>query len=497
MKKKLLKRLYLLILLTALFLQQFALAAGEDEWPLSSVGWTGKYDGSGVRVAVIDTGISGKYLDPSHILEGKNYVFPDSGTDDLVGHGTCIAGILLGSESLGITGVAPGCELVPLVYYSMYPSGVPENGGVGAICSAIYDAVDVYGCRIINISSGTPSDDGRLDEAAAYAEEKGVLVISSVGNDNITAPENIYYPAACGTVVGVGAADTGGWAAQFSQRNFSVKLLAPGVGIPAVPLGNSEELKTVSGSSYSAAYVTGAAARLLECSPGLTPAQLREILYGSAADVGETGYDIDSGWGILSLNACLAAAERYLPFADVESGSWYYDAVLSCYRAGLFTGTGRTGFFPNIPMTRAMFVTLLYRLEGEPEIGSAAAFDDVKDGMWYTDAVSWAAFSGLVLGTGDGRFQPEGAVSRQDMVTIMNRYALFKGIDLSVEENFDLTGYADAPDINGYAYDAFRWACASGLISGNGDGLLCPKDNATRAQAAVLFLRYINIMTEP
>jgi len=279
--------------------------ANESVWPLSDSG-TLKYDGSGVRIAIIDTGVSCKYLDGSHVVAGKNYIFPDKDVDDLIGHGTALAGIILGSEVLGIEGVAPGAEIVPLVYYSRYISGVPKNGGIEAICEAIYDAIDLYDCRIINISSGITADNDKLREAIAYAEEKNVLVVSSVGNANRSKPNDIYYPAAYETVVGVGAANEKNEAAYFSQRNFSVKLLAPGTNVPTSPIGNSSKPVKVSGSSYAAAFVSGAAALLLEGNPELSAAQLRELLYNFAKDLGPEGYDTDTGWGLLDVSKALS-----------------------------------------------------------------------------------------------------------------------------------------------------------------------------------------------
>jgi len=305
MKHKLTRILITIIIFTFLLSQPVFARNGESAYLLPESD-TSVHIGSGVRIALIDTGISCKYIDGSNILAGKNYVFPDWDTDDLVGHGTAIAGIILGSEKLGIKGVAPGAEIVPLVFYSRYISGVPKNGGIEAICSAIYDAVDVYNYRIINISSGITADDDKLREAIAYAEEKNVLVVSAVGNSNRSSPKSVYYPAAYETVIGVGAADENNEAAYFSQRNYSVKLLAPGTNIYTVPINNSSKPVKVNGSSYATAFVVGAAALLLEENPELTAAQIRELLYQSATDLGLEGYDTETGWGMVDISKALS-----------------------------------------------------------------------------------------------------------------------------------------------------------------------------------------------
>ncbi len=304
-----LRRIFAIFIIVLLLSQPITARAGSGELQLS-VADTIKYNGSGVRIGLIDTGISCKYIDDSNVVHGKNYVFPERTENDLIGHGTAVAGIILGSEALKLEGIAAGAEIVPLVFYSRHTSGVPANGGINAICQAIYDAVNIYNCRIINISSGITADNSKLRKAIAYAEKKSVLVVSSVGNTNRSSPEDIYYPAAYETVVGVGAANDKKMAAEFSQRNASVKLLAHGTDIPTAPIDNSSELLEVTGSSYAAAFVTGCAALLLEANPELNTKQLRDILYSSADDLGAKGYDIETGWGMLDITKALSVAEK-------------------------------------------------------------------------------------------------------------------------------------------------------------------------------------------
>jgi subtilisin family serine protease len=155
------------------------------------------------------------------------------------------------------------------------------------------------------------NDNKKLREAIAYAEKKNVLVVASAGNTNYSHPEDVYYPAAYETVVGVGSVDENKKIAGFSQRNSSVKLVAPGTNISTVPITNRTKPALVNGSSYSAAVVAGVAALLLEANPELDVARLREILYRSAEDLGSPGYDTDSGWGMVNVSEALSEAKKY------------------------------------------------------------------------------------------------------------------------------------------------------------------------------------------
>lgn len=254
-----------------------------------------------VRIAVIDTGISTVAIDFSHIIEGYNYIRPHDGTEDKIGHGTAIAGVLVGSEAADAEGICPNAVLVPLVYATKDEMGITIKGDTSMVAQAIYDAVDVYDCDIINISSGSTSDSKSLRSAAAYAEEKGVLVVSSAGNSNLYRPQDIYYPGAYDTVLCVGSANLNAEVSPFSQRGNMIDILAPGSNLRVVSI-RAKKIRAF-GTSYSTAYVTAAAAKLLEQNPGLTPVELRNILCSSAKDIGEPGFDPDSGWGILDLTA--------------------------------------------------------------------------------------------------------------------------------------------------------------------------------------------------
>ncbi len=179
------------------------------------------------------------------------------------------------------------------------------------------------------------------------------------------------------------------------------------------------------------------------------------------------------------------------PFRDVAESDWYYGSVKFANQNELFNGTAADTFSPNMPMTRAMLVTVLWRLDGRPAAKAAASFTDVAGGTWYTEAVAWAAGSGIVNGVGAGRFDPDGNVTREQIAAIIYRYAGFKG--RPVDQKADLSGFPDLGSVGSWARDAFAWANAAGLITGtreNGVDYLAPQQNATRAQVAAILMRY-------
>ena len=176
-----------------------------------------------------------------------------------------------------------------------------------------------------------------------------------------------------------------------------------------------------------------------------------------------------------------------LPFHDVAEGDWFYDAVRYAYETGLMDGVGDNLFAPNSETTRAQLVTILYRLAGEPEPGGGSGFSDVAAGTWYTDAVAWAAENGIVNGTTDTTFAPGEDITREQLVTVLYRYAESKGNDVSASA--DLSGYPDAGQVQDYAQPAMAWAVAEGIVEGM-DGNLNPAGNATRAQIATILMRF-------
>ena len=175
-----------------------------------------------------------------------------------------------------------------------------------------------------------------------------------------------------------------------------------------------------------------------------------------------------------------------LPFTDVSADDWFYDPVCFVYSQGLMTGTSATTFEPNTPLSRAMLVAVLHRLEGSPQ-ASAGDFIDVADSDWYAQAVNWAASVGVVNGFDDGTFQPNTAITREQLAAILCNYAQYKGFDTSASGS--LSTFTDAASVSDWAKESVEWAVGSGLIGGYEDSTLRPQGTTTRAEVASVLQR--------
>ena len=218
--------------------------------------------------------------------------------------------------------------------------------------------------------------------------------------------------------------------------------------------------------------------------------------------VSALGHDFKDG----TCTRCGASDPNYKPvdptpeatFTDVSETAWYKNSVDYAVEHGLMNGTGTNTFEPESTMTRAMLVTVLWRYAGAPKPG-ANPFTDVPNGKWYTDAVAWAAENGVVNGVGDGKFEPDGSVTREQMATILYRYAQKVGIDTS--KHTELSAFPDASRVSAYARTPMQWIVAEGVIGGsreNGQDWLNPQGNATRAEVATILMRFIeNVAKRP
>ena len=180
-----------------------------------------------------------------------------------------------------------------------------------------------------------------------------------------------------------------------------------------------------------------------------------------------------------------------LGFDDVKETDWFYESVKFVKERGYMSGVGESEFAPNSTLTRAMLVTILYRLENSPECGNSP-FTDVKNDTWYSKGVAWAAETGIVNGVGKGLFAPNNNITREQIAVILYNYA--KTHDLDISHYDELNGFKDVSEVSEWASDAVHWAVGANLISGKGEGLLDARGNATRAELATILKRFTENM---
>lgn len=176
-------------------------------------------------------------------------------------------------------------------------------------------------------------------------------------------------------------------------------------------------------------------------------------------------------------------------YYDLNTNAWYHEAIDFVLSEGLMNGTGGRYFSPSVATNRAMIVTILWRLEGQPYVASKLSFKDVASGVWYTEAVRWAASEGIVEGYSETEFGPLDNITREQLATILYRYAQYKGEDVSTSGS--LSSYNDAAKVSDWAYAAMRWACGNGIMNGKGNGVLDPQGSALRSEVAQVLMNYL------
>ena len=175
-------------------------------------------------------------------------------------------------------------------------------------------------------------------------------------------------------------------------------------------------------------------------------------------------------------------------FSDAAATAWYHDGVHYVLENGLMQGVEDNLFEPYSSTTRAMMAQILFNMEGRPSTDHEPDYTDVYSGMWYTEAVRWASSEDIMEGYGGGLFGPDDEMTREQLVTIVYRYAGYKGVDVS--ELSDFTGYTDVNKIGGWALNGMRWAVGCGAVTGRTETTLNPQDTANRAEIATIIMRY-------
>lgn len=467
------------------------------QWSIKSTGisyaWDKGYNGDNVKIAVIDSGVYSMHEDfeGTKFDRGVNVIDGSHDVTDEMGHGTFVCGVLGAARdnNLGVAGFCTGATLIPIKCF-----GAGKETSASYIVSAIYEAVDVYDCDVINLSLGMTHDMKTMREAVRHASDKGVIIVSAVGNEGTT---QLNYPAAYDCVIGVGSIDKNGAVAPFSQKNNSVFIVAPGVSLVGLGKATNKTYILGDGTSYSTPHVTAAAAILKQYAPSATCKDFAALLQESAVEAGPAGYDTSYGYGVLNIEKFVSLMEEYnldnigTVFPDVK-GHWAEQSIGFCVNRKLFTGVASGRFAPETTMNRAMFVTVLSRMSGENISGFPNSFSDVPNNAWYTQPCAWGSAAGIVSGVGNGEFNPEGSVTREQMAVFLYRFAELYGLDDGSYDKAVLYSYKDRTEVSPWAKDAMAWAVDGGLITGRSGNTLSPRESAKRCEVATIISRFVN-----
>jgi len=466
-----------------------------EQWSISDIGistaWDAGLNGKNVKIAVIDSGVNSLHEDfeGTNFGSGMNVMNGSHDVTDEMGHGTFVSGILGAARNNGV-GIAGFCTDATIIPIKCFGKGIETSASY--IISAIYKAVDDYGCDVINMSLGMEQDMESMREAVDYAVSKGTIIVSAVGNNG---KATLNYPAAYDCVVGVGSVDKYGQVAGFSQKNQSVFVVAPGVNIVSLGYKASDSYAQGDGTSYSTPFVSVAAVILKQYMPSATARDFEAILKASSIDAGTVGYDTSYGYGKLNISNFVASMKAY-DFGDIGDvfpdvkGHWAAQDIEFCVHNKLFTGVTSSSFEPETIMNRAMFVTVLSRMSGETISGFPNSFSDVPSYEWYAQPASWGASTGIASGTGTGTFSPLGAVTREQMAMFLYRYAMLYGLTDGAYDTGALSSFTDSGKVSPWATNAMAWAVGKGLITGRSVSYLCPQKSAKRCEVATIISRF-------
>lgn len=311
--------------------------------------------------------------------------------------------------------------------------------------------------------------------SGAWLEGSGTVTMNSL-SDEVSLADSEISVTARGTNARFALADGIDSATVSGSGNLALNCTAGdvtvafnGTAVNGVTLARSGDSVTISGASGGSVVVSenGTTTTTTTITPG------QDVSVTLDGDINEEP-DTPAG---------------DMPFTDVRTSDWFYDPVKYVYEEGLMTGTGATAFAPNVTTTRAMIVSILYRLEGGPVVSGSSPFNDVHTSDWYCDAVRWAERTGVVGGVGGGRFAPNTAITREQLAAMLMNYANYKHQNVSARA--DLSRYSDADGVSAWAEDAVAWANAEGYISGMTATTIAPQGSATRAQVAAILQRYL------
>ena len=436
-----------------------------------------------VTVAVIDTGADltiPQLRDRAISASSYDFVDGTSVIQDQMGHGTTVASLL--------ADLTP--DHVELLLLTVFDS---ETGKAqrATVLTALQYALEA-GADVINMSLGWEGADATytfLNDVLDQANQAHVPVICAAGNKK--ADVQTVYPANYSTTIAVSAFDRSlTFASAYSSHGALLDFSAPGSSVQTGAIGGGSA--TTSGTSLAAPHITAAAADILLAEPTASVSQVYQTLRMYSQDLGDPGKDNDYGWGCPVMTTYFHDVLcPELTFTDmVAFDDWAHKGIDYCLRVGVIDGLPGARLDPTGTTTRAQFVTMLWRLRGEPAAHGATPFTDLTQD-WYRDAVAWAVANGVTDGVAPTKFDPNGTVTREQIATFLYRYAK-NVLRQDVSATADLSGFPDAAQVSAYAVTPMAWANAGQLVCGVGTDrgdYLQPQADATRAQVATILMR--------
>lgn len=460
-----------------------------------------------VRVAVIDSGIDPQEKDLKDILneqdsaqiitrDGQLYAEPLQGDGSSDGHGTHISGVLAAqaNNGIGIAGVGSAIDnsVIELIMVDIFETDRSRITSVGHLVAGLKYAKQ-QGVKVVNLSLGVDRYRKNLSDAQVELlnqvcqelYDAGITIVCASGNDNSNDNGAVQIiPSDFDNTISVIALDGNNDRWNGSNYGSMKDIAAPGQDIYST-LPN--KYGTLTGTSMAAPMVTATAAMMYAADSGLTPDEVKNTLHNTATDLGPSGRDPETGYGIVNARKAVGSVQS-MNFDDVWTGLWYYDPVEFVFRRGLMTGMNQRSFGATQDMSRAQYVTMLYRMQASPYVEYQQQFADVNHGTFYSDPVTWASASRVVTGYENGLFGTSDQITREQMALMLYRYAGYLGLDVSVTS--DLSQFPDRDNVSGFAREAMQWATGIGVISGDG-GRINPQGNASRAHCATMLQRMI------